>query len=322
MLHLPPFRMKDVVLRSFGLTSLLVTSTIQVWMFSASQSSSNPAYSINSFLLYLGFTGYFMLNVWWLLRTPLHSLLSAPKSEPIKEDAEPLLETPAGLSIPKEIYLSAWDLPSYFPYYILTNMCICIWAVACHQTRISLAQIALYVALALQLRVALSTFNQSSQRASFTSPGSTLLVSKITIGMLVMYLWRTWGLIDNFAIVPTLQQKIHTGIVFVLLTVATGPDPTVGIAFIYVLQSLYFGTYKNAGWHSFFLIESVVLIVLIVLDSVIIKLGYKMNEQSVDVNPPSAHTLFEDEESSTVLESASSKDNIPMLPMHRQDVSS
>ncbi|KAJ3991588.1 hypothetical protein F5050DRAFT_1793350 [Lentinula boryana] len=325
MLHLLPFRSKNIVLRSVGLLSLAVTSILQVWMFSTSKATLPPAYSINHFFLYFAFAGNFGVQLWWLIRTPTHSSPAVSESESAKEDAEPLLESSTGTPIPRQTHLQAWDMPAYLPYYIASNICTSVWATACHQSRISMAQAALFSALILQLRVVLSAFNNPSQRANVTAFGITLLVSKIYVGILVMYLWRTWGFIDHVAISPAFEQQVHSGVVLVLLTVATGPDPTVGLAFIYVLLSLYFGTYQNSGWHHFFLIETIVLVALLVLDLVIIKLGFKANRhRGNDMGLPTAYlnTISQDNEPNyTPPEQHLIKDDIPMLPLHRQDIS-
>ncbi|KAJ4470826.1 hypothetical protein J3R30DRAFT_3686023 [Lentinula aciculospora] len=320
-----PLRMKDTVLRSLGLFSLFITTTVQMWMFSIPTVAPTPAYSINPFFLYLAFLAQIFLQLWWLLRASLRSALAAPASDSFKEDAEPLLES--SFVMPSTRDIRVWDIPTYLPYYILGNLCISAWAIACQHNRISLAQISLLAAIIVQLRVVLSTFNNVHQRSNIISPGITLLVSKTSLCMSVMYLWRTWGLIDHFSTLPSFEQRIHSGVVFLLLTVATGPDPTVGLAFIYILLSLYFGAYQNSGWHSFFVIESVVLAVLLALDSIIIRLGFKPNTHIVNdgrFSETQSLNPFEDnEESSTFLQSPapdSSKDDIPMLPLHRQQV--
>ncbi|KAJ3794173.1 hypothetical protein GGU11DRAFT_811435 [Lentinula aff. detonsa] len=294
-------------------------------MFSTSKATISSAYSINHFFLYFAFAGNFGVQLWWLMRTPPHSSSAASESQSAKEDVEPLLESSTGTPMPKQIHLQAWDISAYLPYYIASNICISVWATACHQSHISLAQAALFSALILQLRVVLSTFNNPSQRANVTAFGITLLVSKIYVGILVMYLWGTWGVIDHVAISPAFEQQVHSGVVMVLLTVATGPDPTVGLAFIYVLLSLYFGTYQNSGWHHFFLIETIVLVALLVLDLVITKLGFKaIRQRGNDIGLPTAYLSAisqDNEENYTSPEPHLTKDDIPMLPMHRQDIS-
>ncbi|THV06437.1 hypothetical protein K435DRAFT_773139 [Dendrothele bispora CBS 962.96] len=79
----------------------------------------------------------------------------------------------------------------------------------------------------------------------------TTFVAKISAGSLGMFLWMTWGKVEigmrldqglSTLPTPTSAQQLNVGFCLLLLTIASGPDPTLGLTFIYMLLSLYFGS--------------------------------------------------------------------------------
>ncbi|KAJ3934758.1 MAG: hypothetical protein NXY57DRAFT_958781 [Lentinula lateritia] len=294
---------------------------MQIWTFSTTKPLTNPAYSINSFSQYTALFVQVVLQLHWLLRTRPHRDV-----ESAKQDAEAPLE-PAAPTMEVYHFNQVWNLSNYLPYYLFNNACLCVWTIS-YPNHVSFAQLSLFAAIISQLRVILSMFGNANRRPTTTAPGMAILVSKTSLGMSVMLFWRTWSLVDNPAMSPTLEQQVHSGIVLVLLTTASGPDPTTGLTCIYVLLSLYFGDYQNHVWHSFFLVEIVILSVLLVVDSVVNRSVSNTDPQVIhnsQLLETNLQVPFRDTEERLTLFSLpeaanSSLDGIPLLPLHKEHI--
>ncbi|KAF9067315.1 hypothetical protein BDP27DRAFT_923745 [Rhodocollybia butyracea] len=169
------------------------------------------------------------------------------------------------------------------PYYVLGNACLGAWATAYWYNHISLAQIILFVAIASQLCPIWFTLKNAAREQKNTRADgwTTMIVAKVLLGTLVMYLWKTWGAIDvQTPVPPSIPQKVHSGIVFVFYTITSGPDPTLGLVLIYVLLTLWLGPYQNAGWHNFFIIQSLILAVLLILERLLSRLNLNTDNQT------------------------------------------
>lgn len=130
--------------------------------------------------------------------------------------------------------------------------------------------------------------------------GLTHLTAKMNMGFAVLLIWKTWGVVDVNSLVlvhvvytheihqtilaPSATEQIHSGVVFLLLvgvsihhldvytiltttfcqTVASGPDPTLGLCLSYDLAALYFGPKRT--WHDSFMYISALVFVVAVGD--------------------------------------------------------
>lgn len=119
-------RVTDVTFRFAGFVTLVVAVALQIQIFLMSGSTTR-AYSANPYLLYVAFVGQILLQIWWLLCTPLAQASIVSDEEIAKEDAEPLLEPSAEMvATPTEPKTEpSQGLSSYIPTYIVGNLCIC-----------------------------------------------------------------------------------------------------------------------------------------------------------------------------------------------------
>ncbi|KAK7464423.1 hypothetical protein VKT23_006590 [Stygiomarasmius scandens] len=87
--------------------------------------------------------------------------------------------------------------------------------------------------------------------ASFQTDALTTFVAKVSAGLTGIWFWLTWGAVEVgmrmregtiTPSTPTSAQQLNVGFCLLLLTIASGPDPTLGMTFIFMLLSLYFGS--------------------------------------------------------------------------------
>ncbi|KIK59286.1 hypothetical protein GYMLUDRAFT_74540 [Collybiopsis luxurians FD-317 M1] len=288
-------RCKAVALRLSGFVSLIAAVVLQIQTNSfAHPPGDSLTFSVDVHLLDFGLLVQIVFQLWWLFRTPLSrpSKLHIPDVEAAVEVAETQIGI-SGSSIPK-----ACPFSYYMPYFVFGNICLAMWAVAMQRNSISLGQIVLLIAILPQLRIAFPALRTISEPVD----KMTVLLSKLFMGTFIMYLWRTWASID-VGIPPSPSQKIHSGVVFTLLTVAPGPDPTIGVILIYVLLSLYLGSYQNSGWPNFFLLESGILASILAVEALVSRLDPAVPEVTVNACACSARLSghARDEERSSLL---------------------
>ncbi|KAJ7594349.1 hypothetical protein C8J56DRAFT_1121938 [Mycena floridula] len=77
----------------------------------------------------------------------------------------------------------------------------------------------------------------------------TDVVAKMNASAAVMSLWKTWGVLDKITVPPAPHAQFNTAIIFLLLTISSGPNPTLGLGLLYVLLSLFLGDHQNEYWH-------------------------------------------------------------------------
>lgn len=77
------------------------------------------------------------------------------------------------------------------------NAILAIWAVAYYHAYSSLAQTVLLIPITFYLYITLSALTPGHQDEKYiTVPKMTFLILKVFMGTCVMYLWKTWGVID------------------------------------------------------------------------------------------------------------------------------
>ncbi|KAF5345174.1 hypothetical protein D9758_009686 [Tetrapyrgos nigripes] len=128
-----------------------------------------------------------------------------------------------------------------------------------------------------------STYPQSQSWISIPTDNPTL-IPKLFIGLSVMYLWKTWGHVETttwptYTSAHGYAQLLNVILPLIFLTIASGPDPTLGISFVYMFLALYLGsgpavcsssTSIETNGHpfpfNFFLASALILLIVVGLD--------------------------------------------------------
>ncbi|KAJ6609362.1 Dor1-like family-domain-containing protein [Mycena sp. CBHHK59/15] len=141
------------------------------------------------------------------------------------------------------------------------------WTVAWDFEHYILCQVLVTLNAASQLYFVLYVIHNSGNYAWSRRNQLTHLVAKANAGMSVLYVWKTWGVVQTGSKPhPSIMQKVHCGIVFLLLVFASGPDPTLGICLLFDLAALEAGNTKEE-WKFTFICTAGILSVVIICDS-------------------------------------------------------
>ncbi|KAF9009799.1 hypothetical protein BDZ89DRAFT_1024707 [Hymenopellis radicata] len=229
-----------------------------MYSFKPAPSSSNTnryptAYSPHPYMFAGYLLGQAFLQALWLLRLFVDPWdESGSKTEALTPEASQL---------------------AYTPIYALGNACLSAWAIAWLQERYEAAQWISVVNTVLQLY---GMFFLKSGTLDTRKDPLTVLASKTCTAAALMFMWKTCGAIDKLS-PPPITEQFHSGAVFLVLTIASGPDPYLGLCLLYVLASLYCGQYHNIGWHQTFPWISAAVVIAMGIDSVV---GYR-NKRNV-----------------------------------------
>ncbi|KAF8167576.1 hypothetical protein B0H34DRAFT_22542 [Crassisporium funariophilum] len=239
------------------------------------------SYTPNSFSVATFFVFSAILNCYWLsrlfvnvsdawiLRLPM-AIIAGGSDEVVelrKEQEQAATQT----DYPKQrLNVSVKHLDSaqaaYTPFYVLGNIFLTAWSVAWLKAYYTLAQFMLIGNLVVQMCAIFILLNVETQQVTTRLSHLTHFVVKTNAGLGVLYMWKNWGLIDKFT-PPTIAESAQSGIIFLLMTVASGPDPTLGICLLFDLSALVFGQGESELWHIAFLWMILAVTTCLLVDS-------------------------------------------------------
>ncbi|CAA7265867.1 unnamed protein product [Cyclocybe aegerita] len=137
------------------------------------------------------------------------------------------------------------------PYYAAGNLLLTAWTAASLHGYCLLSQLFLTGGLLAQFYLVFMILSSEEETPITRSNCMTHLVLKVNAGLSMLFLWKDWAMLDKM-IYPSPAELVNTGVIFLLMTIASGPDPTLGICLIYDLAALIFGQTNNAEWlHTF-----------------------------------------------------------------------
>jgi len=151
---------------------------------------------------------------------------------------------------------------SCLPFHILGSIFLTAWSIAWVKGYFLISQILVAGNLSAQLYTVFLLLHV--ERDEFITPINYLthLVMKTNAGLAVLFLWKNWGIIDQVTS-PSAAEMINSGVIFLLMTVGSGPDPTLGLCLLYDLTALLFGQSTSGPWyHTFHWIMVVICISL------------------------------------------------------------
>ncbi|KAF9566973.1 hypothetical protein CPC08DRAFT_62830 [Agrocybe pediades] len=136
------------------------------------------------------------------------------------------------------------------PFTIAGNTFMSGWAYAWTHELHDMAQVLLACNLAVLLYGVFVLLHVEEDDIITPSNIMTHLVMKTNTGLAVLFLWTCFGVFDPEA-TPEISEIINNGILFLLMTVGTGPDPTLGLCMLYNLLALLSGPISERWKFSF-----------------------------------------------------------------------
>ncbi|KJA28447.1 hypothetical protein HYPSUDRAFT_33837 [Hypholoma sublateritium FD-334 SS-4] len=259
---------------------LLVTRVLAVAAFTAYVYSQiyvlflphqNPSkvYSPNEYFVLANFTASTLLNIYWLRQLFFrwdYSGDTMPLAHGWDENSPDRLKPEIFSFHPSAIKLHGLSSAqvSCLPFHILGSIFLSAWSVAWIKGYFLVSEILVAGNLLAQLYTIFFLLHVEGDE--FITPINYLthLVMKTNAGLAVLFLWKNWAIIDQ-VIAPTVAEMINSGVVFLLMTIGSGPDPTLGLCLLYDLTALLSGQPMSGPWcHTFHWIMVTICICLLV----------------------------------------------------------
>ncbi|PPQ86963.1 hypothetical protein CVT25_009785 [Psilocybe cyanescens] len=150
------------------------------------------------------------------------------------------------------------------PFSVAGNIFMAAWGYAWSNEYYTISQVLLTANLATNLYAVFMLLHVENDDHITPANHITHFVMKTSTGLAVLYMWKNWGVIDQ-STVPSVAEMINSGVIFLLMTIGSGPDPTLGICLLYDLAALISGETTSELWHySFHWISIVVSVCLLI----------------------------------------------------------
>lgn len=174
---------------------------------------------------------------------------------------------------------------AYLPFFIASNVCLTAWSIAWLHDYDTTSQLLLGINMCIQLYSVFLLLHPSRQHAPTSKNWLSHLVAKSGAGIAVLYMWKNWGVIDRYRMSPT-AEIVNSALIFVLMTVASGPDPTLGLCILYDLIALAFGPATSSEWYHTFLYIAAAVSAVLGLDAVVRQWTQKKTESGLTGDGP------------------------------------
>ncbi|KAF5312359.1 hypothetical protein D9619_003758 [Psilocybe cf. subviscida] len=153
----------------------------------------------------------------------------------------------------------------YLPHYFVSTSCQVAWTCSWTMRHYDLCIIFVFINLFSQIYALFVTLDGSRNHRFPTANIYTHFTAKLRIAIAILCLWKTWGAVDVVP-PPTVFEGAVNCTFFMLLSGASGPDPTMGILLALILLSLGMGRHTNIEWHLMFNWSSVIVFLFVVID--------------------------------------------------------
>jgi len=160
------------------------------------------------------------------------------------------------------------------------------WTIAFAQESFFLAQFLAILDAFVQCYALFAILGGSRKDDDSRADWLTTLIAKLSAVAGIIYMWQIRGIVDDYSS-PSTWTFLHSAAAFVVLTLATGPNPTMGFCMLYVLASLFFGEHQTEGWHNAFLYMGMIVSVVMIVDNAVTRLALylKSNKDQNSVAP-------------------------------------
>lgn len=263
LMHVAPpncslFTTMSFIRGAFLLVTCIGSIAIGIWQGHAILFSPqlNPVYGPNPILFALLVLAQSMLQVFWLWKVYLRESALAGEAKHLPEAKVEEVNNSGRYNA--ELLFS--------PILVIEYICLIAWHFSWRKENFIRCEIISMFNTAIHLFTVYWLFPQTCDSA-MVSEGTarTRLLTRTSTGIAFLYMWKVWGVIDE-AIAPAISQRLQTGAVFILLTISSGPEPTLGLCLLCNLIVMILGPCQIPEWRKAFICTSMAIAVVVVLD--------------------------------------------------------
>ncbi|KAJ7610794.1 Dor1-like family-domain-containing protein [Roridomyces roridus] len=249
--------------RVLSVGSFVFTLLLQIYgLYTSRTTPDNDAYAPNPYLVILFFVVQSALQVYWIAQFfQRRTTRVSSSNDAFREgDLDHLIGTTTGpVDPPPEptqmAYVHTYSMANFF---FATS--ILAWTAGEH---LLLSQILMAFSAACQFYFVFSTLEPTGKLALTSRNKLTHLVAKTNAGITVLYLWTGCGALQVGVSRPAVQQQAHCGVLFLLLALASGPDPTLGIWLLLDLLALVTGNTTEQWRFAYFCVGGILFVVIL-----------------------------------------------------------
>ncbi|KAF8634963.1 hypothetical protein AX15_000688 [Amanita polypyramis BW_CC] len=246
------------IVRVSTISSLVVATISQSSAFLNDIPHPYAAYGPHPYLFVSFIVAQTVLQAYWLRQLfPYEG--QAPASTQILSDNEGDSGREAGAILDVDDTQLA-----YTSTFVFGNICLSIWSYFLMKEKYGPCQVTLIFNTCNHLCAAYSLLHPLHNAPQANKITVTLLLSKTSVGLAILYMWKTWGIVDKTT-APSLSGQLQLVVFFLLLTLASGPDPTLGICLISGLIAMILGLHQAVEWRMAFvyMIPSIVVVMIV-----------------------------------------------------------
>ncbi|KAJ7361394.1 hypothetical protein DFH08DRAFT_1032599 [Mycena albidolilacea] len=234
---------------------LLATLTQGYALFVQNDPPSAVAYFPSPYFLVSFFVMETSLQFYWIMQLFGRGLREARTPLPPREDSGWLEVQETNTVEPAQM--------AFVSLYAISNFFLVGSIFAWHFGQFAVSQIWMAFSTACQLYFIFFVLHPAGTHARTPQNRLTHLVVKTSAGIVLLYMWRAWGVMEIGPFRPDIQQQVHCGVLVLLLAFASGPDPTLGICLLLNLAAFVAGDTKDDWKFAFSCIMGVLTVVLI-----------------------------------------------------------
>ncbi|PFH45356.1 hypothetical protein AMATHDRAFT_160549 [Amanita thiersii Skay4041] len=258
--------------RTLAFSSFATNITLQGVLLWTDSPHSYVAYAPHPYLFILFLIGQSTFQALWLTRLfaededqqqPSTKVLSEDEKndKSLDQKTDPLPAPPAK-ACTTEIDAAQW---AYVPAFIMGNISLTAWCYWWMKEQYNWCQISMFFNTFIQI-YAICAQSSPSNQSNQSNSQMTELLAKTSNGLAILYNWKTWGVIDVSHITPTFSDRLQAGVFFLLLTVASGPEPTLGLCLVYDLVAMILGHHEIEEWYATFMYMAAGITLVIIVD--------------------------------------------------------
>ncbi|PPQ70741.1 hypothetical protein CVT26_014706 [Gymnopilus dilepis] len=159
------------------------------------------------------------------------------------------------------------------------------WSIAWLREQYLVSQILLACNLGVQLYAVFMLLYVDDDDTITPLNDMTHEVMKTGAGIAVLYFMRTWNVVNSFKPVaePSISEMLIFALIFVLMTVGSGPDPRLGLFLLWDLISLCEGG-PNELWQNTFYGTIIAVTITLIVDFALTESGRSSSPHVADVS--------------------------------------
>ncbi|KAK2464762.1 hypothetical protein APHAL10511_003180 [Amanita phalloides] len=254
---------KLLAIRTLAIGSFAASILLQLNAILGGAPHPYIAYGPQPYIFILFVAGQSILQVYWLMQL-FPREVQEPASISLLSDEDDSDKASDATQVAGPFDIDATQL-AYSPIFVLSNICLSVWSYFWSWERYAACQVTLIVNTSVQLYAVYALLHSLYNVPQENGNVRTHILSKTSTGIAILYMWKTWGIVDKTT-APAFSEKLQTTIFFLLLTLASGPDPTLGICLTCDLVAMILGPHQVPEWHTAFMYMAFIIAIVTAAD--------------------------------------------------------